>query len=55
MASIKMAVFSVVVACSLLKVYRRFALMTKAASASEMSANFYQTTLRKPHKTDIFK
>jgi hypothetical protein len=47
-----MAVFWVVALCSLVEVYRRFrdamsiALMMEAASTSEMSVNFYQTTWR---------
>jgi hypothetical protein len=46
-----MIVFWDVVPCSLAEVNRRFrgaviALMMKAASTSEMSANFYQTTRR---------
>jgi hypothetical protein len=52
----KMAVFWVVAPCSLVEVYRRFegtcsiiALMIQAASTSETSVNFYQTTrLYKP-------
>jgi hypothetical protein len=47
-ASMKMAVFWVIVPCSLVEVYRRFRgahhLMIEAASTSEMLANFYQTT-----------
>jgi hypothetical protein len=53
-ASMKMAVFWVVAPCSLVEVYRRFrgacwvliALMMEAASSSETSVNFYQTTRR---------
>jgi hypothetical protein len=50
-----MAVFWFVAPCSLVKVYRRFrvlsafiimAMRMKAASKSEMSVNFYQTTRR---------
>jgi hypothetical protein len=51
-----MAVFWIVAPCSLVEVYRRFrgpcclhhqvALMMEAASTSEMSVNFYQTTRR---------
>jgi hypothetical protein len=40
----KMAVFWVVARCSLIEVYRRQALMMEAASTSETSVNFYQTT-----------
>jgi hypothetical protein len=43
-ASIKMAVFWDVVPCSLVEV---ITLMIEAASTSEMSVNFYQTTWRK--------
>jgi hypothetical protein len=47
-ASIKMAVFRVVVPCSLAEFYLSFrgaiALMMVAASTSETSINFYQTT-----------
>jgi hypothetical protein len=53
-ASMKMAVFWVVVPCNLVEVYRRFgnaycliALMMEAASNCEKSVNFYQTTRRK--------
>jgi hypothetical protein len=52
----KMTVFGVVAPCSLVEVYRRLlapssgrsliALMMEAASTSEMSVNFYQTTRR---------
>jgi hypothetical protein len=43
----KMAVFWVVAPCSLVEVYRRFiALMMEAASTSETSVNFHQTTWR---------
>jgi hypothetical protein len=44
----KMAVFWVVAPCSLVDVYRRFrsAMMMEAASAFEMSVNFYQTARR---------
>jgi hypothetical protein len=49
-ANKKMVVFWVVAPCSLVKVYRRFrgliALMMEAASTSETSVNFYQTTRR---------
>jgi hypothetical protein len=48
-ATVKMALFRVVVPCSLVKVHRRFkvvcflinALMMEAASTSELSVNFY--------------
>jgi hypothetical protein len=40
----KLAVFWVVVPCSLVDVYRPIALMMEAASTSETSVNFYQTT-----------
>jgi hypothetical protein len=48
-----MAVFWVVAPCSLLEVYQRWliALMMKAASISETSINFYQTTWRN-HQED---
>jgi hypothetical protein len=39
----KMVVFWVVAPCSLVEVYRR---MVEAASTSETSVNFYQTTRR---------
>jgi hypothetical protein len=51
----KMAVFRIVAPCSLVEVYRRsrgaciisaIALMMAAASTSETSVNFYQTTQR---------
>jgi hypothetical protein len=46
----KMAVFWVVEPCSLVEVYRRYrgaiALIMEAASTSETSLNFYQTTRR---------
>jgi hypothetical protein len=53
----KMAVFWIVAQCSLVEVYRRLkgacclsysliALMMEAASISESSVNFYQTTRR---------
>jgi hypothetical protein len=49
-ASMKMAVFWVVAPCGLVGVYRRFrsaiALMIEAASTSETSVNFSQTTRR---------
>jgi hypothetical protein len=52
-SSVKMAVFWVVAPCSLVEVYRRFratccllSLMMEAASTSETSVHFYQTTLR---------
>jgi hypothetical protein len=58
----KMAVFWVVVPCSLVEVCRRFrgncwlmiALMMEAASSSETSVNFYQTKLHATaHKTTV--
>jgi hypothetical protein len=45
----KMAVFWVVAPCSLVEVHRRtllIALMMEAASTTETSVNFYQTTRR---------
>jgi hypothetical protein len=46
----KMAVFWIVVPCSLVEVFRRFrgliALMMEAANTSEMSVNICQTTQR---------
>jgi hypothetical protein len=42
-----MAVFRAVAPCSLVEVYRRITLITEAASTSETSINFYQTTRRK--------
>jgi hypothetical protein len=61
-ARMKMAVFWVVAPCSLVEVYQHFrgpcclhhqgALMMEAASTSETSVNFYQTTTQ---KTAIFK
>jgi hypothetical protein len=41
-----MTVFWVVAQCSLVEVYRRFAVMLEAASTSETSVNFYQSTRR---------
>jgi hypothetical protein len=62
----KMAVFWFVAPCSLVEVYRRFrgayclhhecsiALMMEAASTSEMSVNFYQTTrCNKPEESHL--
>jgi hypothetical protein len=43
-ASTKMAVFWVAAPCSLVEVYRHITLMMEAASISETSVNFYQTT-----------
>jgi hypothetical protein len=53
----KMAVFWDVVPCCLVEVYRhiRGELMMEAASTSEMSANFYQTTQRNIPEEVIFK
>jgi hypothetical protein len=44
--SMKMAVFWVVMPCSLVEVYQLFALMMDAARTSETLVNFYQTTQR---------
>jgi hypothetical protein len=47
--SVKMTVFWDVAPCSLVELYRHFRgadLMMEAASASETSVNFYQTTRR---------
>jgi hypothetical protein len=55
-ASMKMAVFWVVVPCSLV-VYQYFgyiALMMEAASNSEMSTYFYQTTWRNNPEDSTF-
>jgi hypothetical protein len=43
-ARMKMAVFWVVELCSLVEVISIIALMMEAASTSETSVNFYQTT-----------
>jgi hypothetical protein len=57
-----MDVFWVVPLCSLVDVYRRFrgaccliALMMEAASTSETSVNFYQTTQRNNPKDSRFQ
>jgi hypothetical protein len=42
----KMVAFWVVAPCSLVEVYRLFVLLMEAASISETSVNFYQTTRR---------
>jgi hypothetical protein len=42
--SMKITVFWNVAPCSLVKVYRLIALIMEAASTSETSVNFYQTT-----------
>jgi hypothetical protein len=53
-ASLKMTAFSDVAPCSLVEVYRLIALMMEAASTSETSVNFYQTTRRKnPEKSSF--
>jgi hypothetical protein len=53
----KMAVFWDVAPCSLVEVYRRLRAITltmEAASTSETSVNFYQTTLRNiPEDSDL--
>jgi hypothetical protein len=53
-ASMKMAVLWVVAPCSLVEVYRRFALMVGTASTSETSVNFYQTHCATTQKAAIF-
>jgi hypothetical protein len=53
----KMAVFWVVMPCSLVEVYQRFRamiLMIEAVSTSETLVNFYQTTRCCSQKTAIF-